>query len=392
MKILAIDTSCDETCISVVEKKSGNFKIESNVVSSQIKIHKKYGGVVPFLARREHQRNLVPVLKESLKKAKLLKKEIKQKNNDLKRFKKNFIKEENLFEDICGFLNDYKKPLIDAIAVTKGPGLEPCLWTGINFAKAISIFWEKPLITVNHLEGHIVANLLLLINPKSESRNKKEKIIFPAIALVASGGHTELILIKKIGQYKLIGETLDDAAGECLDKIAKIINLSYPGGPEIEKLSKIGNKEAYNLPRPMSWSKDYNFSFSGLKTAVLYLTKKIKNKELKNKETKANIAASAQQAVFDVLISKTIKAAIEKNAKTILVGGGVMANETFKKQFKRELNAKRLKLNFLVPPKKFCTDNAAMIGVAAFSNKEKKISPNNVKKIYSIKANSNLNF
>lgn len=397
MIILAIDTSCDETCIAIVEVAKGRFYTKSNVVSSQIKIHKKYGGVVPFLAKREHQKNLIPVLKESLKKAKILKKETKLKTNNFTKVKKILTKEENLLRNVYDFLIHYKNPLIDLIAVTKGPGLEPCLWTGINFAKALSFFWRKPIIPVNHLEGHIFANFL----GKSQILNLKSQI-FPAVALIASGGHTELVLVRRIKQYKLIGETLDDAAGECLDKIAKIINLPYPGGPEIEKIAKFGSKETYNFPRPMIWSKDYNFSFSGLKTSVLYLTKKLKNKDLKKIKTKANISASAQQAVFDVLIVKTIKAVKEKNAKTILAGGGVMANKTLKRQFKLKIKKilgsqflvkkqKNQKINFLVPSKKLCTDNAAMIAVAAYFNKNKKIAQNNIRKIASIKADSNLN-
>ncbi|GAI39325.1 unnamed protein product, partial [marine sediment metagenome] len=200
MNILAIDTSCDDTCISILKVKNQKsktieFNILSNIVSSQIKVHQKYGGVYPFLAKREHQKNLMPVLKQALKKAKLLK------------------------------LSKSQKPDIDIIAVTIGPGLDPCLWMGVNFAKALSYFWQVPIIPVNHIEGHLLANLL-------------PQIVFPAVCLVVSGGHTQLILMRKIGDYKIIGETRDDAAGECFDKTARILGLGYPGGPAIAALAE----------------------------------------------------------------------------------------------------------------------------------------------------------
>ncbi|MDD5552026.1 MAG: tRNA (adenosine(37)-N6)-threonylcarbamoyltransferase complex transferase subunit TsaD [Candidatus Pacebacteria bacterium] len=377
MKILAIDTSCDETCAAVLEEKNGKIKIKSNVVSSQIKVHKKYGGVVPGLAKREHEKNLTKVLEESLKKAGLLKKDKKNKKS-FKEIDKILEREKELLKLTKKFLKDYKKPDIDFIAVTKGPGLEPCLWTGINFAKALSFFWEKPIIPVNHLKGHILVNLL-----------EKKEIKFPAIALVASGGHTELVFIKDIKNYKLLGETRDDAAGECLDKVAKIINLPYPGGPEIEKLAKIGNPKAYSLPRPMITSKDYDFSFSGLKTAVLYLTKKIGKRKLKSKKTKSDIAASSQQAIIDVLISKTIKAAKDKKAKTILFGGGVVANKELRKQMKKKMKMELPKINYIEPKVSLSTDNAVMIGITGLLSKKKMIPFKNLSKI---KAKANINF
>lgn len=377
MKILAIDTSCDETCAAVLEEKNGKIKIKSNVVSSQIKVHKKYGGVVPGLAKREHEKNLTRVLKESLKKAGLLKKDNKNKKS-FKKTDKILEREKELSNLTKKFLKDYKKPDIKFIAVTQGPGLEPCLWTGINFTKALSFFWEKPIVPVNHLKGHILVNLL-----------EKKEIKFPAIALVASGGHTELVFIKNIKNYKLLGETRDDAAGECLDKVAKIINLPYPGGPEIEKLAKKGNSESYDLPRPMILSKNYDFSFSGLKTAVLYLTKKIGKGKLKSKKTKRDIAASCQQAIIDVLISKTIKAAKEKKAKTILFGGGVVANKELRKQMKKKIKTDFPKINYIEPKVSLSTDNAVMIGIAGLISKKKMILPKNFSKI---KAKANINF
>lgn len=398
MRILAIDTSCDDTCIAILEIKNSKIKILSNAVSSQIKIHKKYGGVFPFLAKREHQKNLPFALKIALKKAGLLK---KKKKNQI-RIKEleamnSFLKENDFISKTKNFLLNYQKPEIDLIAVTSGPGLEPCLWTGINFAKVISFSWKKPIVLVNHLEGHIFSNWLTPTYKKIKTQKdslenrEKEKTIFPAIALIISGGHTELVFIKKILQYKLLGETVDDAAGECLDKIAKILNLPYPGGPEIEKIAKDGNPNFHYFPRPMINTKDYNFSFSGLKTAVLYFVKNIQKKKLKN--IKKDIAASSQEAVIEVLVKKTIKAAKEKKAKTILVGGGVSANKRLKSIFKKELKKEKINANLLFPPKKFSTDNAAMIAISAFYHKKEKIIPT-LKNLKSRKiiAKPNLNF
>lgn len=383
MKILAIDTSCDDTCVAIVEIKNKKIKVLNNIVSSQVKIHKKYGGVFPFLAKREHQKNLLPILKFSLKKSKLLLKN-KKANRKIENLEKIISRENFLNEKLEKFLKEYKVPKIDLICVTEGPGLEPCLWTGINFAKILALFWKKPILGINHLEGHIFANF----TKKFQILNTKSKI-FPAVALIVSGGHTELVLIKNIKKYNLLGETLDDAAGECLDKVAKMINLPYPGGPEIEKIAKKGNPIAYNFPRPMLKSKDFNFSFSGLKTAILYTIKKIPKSKIKKE--KKDIAASAQQAVIDTLIEKTIRAAIENKAKTIILGGGVAANQKLKYDFKKEIKKRNLKIGLIYPSKKLCTDNALMIAVVGFFHKKKAFPPE-IKNLNKIKANPNLNF
>ncbi len=338
MIILAIDTSCDDTCIAILEVKKEKFKILSNVVSSQVKLHQKYGGVYPSLAKREHRKNLEPVLKKALKEANLLKK-------------------------------------VDAIAITIGPGLDPCLWTGINFAKALAQEWKLPLIPANHIEAHILANWLI---------TKPNNLIkFPAICLVISGGHSQLILMKKIGKYKIIGETRDDAAGECFDKTARILGLSYPGGPAIAALAKKfkiqDSRFKLKLPRPMINSKDYDFSFSGLKTAVLYDFKKRSKKIRTSKGYVKEMAKEIQQAIIDVLIKKTIKAAKEYKAKSILLGGGVTANNELRKQMKE---AVKKQLPFAIchlPFTNFCTDNAAMVGVAAYFNRKKKKSWKQIK-------------
>ena len=364
MIILAIETSCDDTCISVIK----DFDILSNVVSSQIEIHKKYGGVFPALAKREHQKNLVPVLRQSLKIAKLLKQE--NQKLDEEELKDILAREQGLSKKLITFLKKYQKPKIDAIAVTVGPGLEPCLWAGINFSKALSHYWNLPVIPINHIEAHIFANLI------------NTEIKFPAAALVVSGGHTQLILMKALGKYKILGETRDDAAGECFDKTARILGLSYPGGPEIAKMaSEAKRQKNIKLPRPMIYSKNYDFSFSGLKTAVLYNFKK---QTKISKKYIREMCAEIQQSIIDVLIRKTMRAAQEHKAKTIILGGGVTANKELKKQFQEK--TKELKLEFLVPKTKFSTDNAAMIGITACHHWPKKKTKN----WRNLKANANL--
>jgi N6-L-threonylcarbamoyladenine synthase len=371
MIILAIETSCDETAISVVEC-SGNFSrpkfnILSNIISSQVKIHAEWGGVVPNLAKREHIKNLPIILKKALKKAKI------------------------------------GQEKIDLIAVTVGPGLEPALWTGINFATDLSKVWGKPLVGVNHMEGHLLS---VLLKEKSNLKSQISKIIkFPAAALLVSGGHTELVLIKDWLKYKIIGQTRDDAAGEAFDKVAKMLGLPYPGGPQIAKLADnhqspvISNQ--IKLPRPMINSKDYDFSFSGLKTAVLYLLRDLgakksgfrriprygrpKENQFLCDDLKIAICREFQQAVIDVLVSKTIKAAEQYKVKTVILGGGVAANKELRKQLKQSIK-KNNALNLILPEIKFTGDNAVMIAIAAYFHALKKEKTN--WKI--LKANGNL--
>lgn len=248
---------------------------------------------------------------------------------------------------------------INAIAVTVGPGLEPCLWQGINFAKELSKKWKKPLIPVNHIEAHILANLI---------NGSSTPIKFPAVCLVVSGGHTQLILMNGIGKYKLLGETRDDAAGECFDKTARILGLGYPGGPVIARYAtqwkpenQKTSKPETRLPRPMIYTKDYDLSFSGLKTAVLYKAQGKKH----TKDFISAMCAEIQQSIIDVLIRKTLKVAKDFGAKTIILGGGVAANDELRRQLK-------LKTDFFVPPKNLCTDNGAMVALTAFFHRSDK--------------------
>jgi len=365
MKILAIETSCDDTCVAVIEAKKGKsprFNILSNIISSQIEIHKQYGGVYPSMAKREHQRNLVPVLKKAIKATNKEKKATtNEETKKNKTIEKILEREEVLLKELKIFLKKYQKTDIDAIAVTNGPGLDPCLWVGVNLAKALSYFWDIPIVPVNHIEAHILVNWLLL-----EKNIKK----FPAICLVVSGGHTQLILMEEIGKYKILGETRDDAAGECFDKTAKILGLDYPGGPIIsamaiksrEKQRKIGIK----LPRPMLNQKNYDFSFSGLKTAVLYSFKSTSKSTRTSKKYIIEMCSEIQQAIIDVLVAKTIRASKEYNAKTIILGGGVASNKELRKQLGKAIKQQLPKTNYLKPTIKLCSDNAVMVGVAGY--------------------------
>ena len=377
---------------------NASFKVLANVSDSQIKIHAPYGGVYPMLAKREHIKNLPILLKEVLKKA--------------------FLKGKALgIQKGLAFL---KNPGIDLIAVTYGPGLEPALWTGITFAKELAKKWKTPLMPVNHMEGHIVSPFA-----KDKGKFSIPKINFPALSLLVSGGHTELILSKNWLQYKIIGETLDDAAGEAFDKVARMLGLPYPGGPEISKLAeeerKSGSRKhivygtlgrsdgdgqrkfsaenfrgdrnnmlsepkkigfSVALPRPMIHSKNFDFSFSGLKTAVLYLIKKIGKPDA---EIKRRIAMEFENAVVDTLVYKTIKAKEKYKAKTVIVAGGVSCNKHLQKEMK-EAVGKSAKLLF--PQKELTGDNSIMIGMAGylrFIKKSKKTG-----EISDLKAKGNL--
>lgn len=342
MKILAIETSCDETAIALVEADGGlkrpNFKILENLVASQIAIHRPFGGVVPNLAKREHFKNL-PILFKQIQNTK------------------------------------YKIQDTDLVAVTVGPGLEPALWTGINFVEELRIKnKELRIVGANHLSGHLYS---FLLNSKSSILNSK---IFPAIALVISGGHTILLLMKDLAHYKKLGETRDDAVGECFDKVARLLKLPYPGGPEIEKLAKLGNPKAIDFPRPMLNQKNYDFSFSGLKTSVLYHLRDTKY-NIQNTKYKTDIAASFQAAAFDALIKKTLRAVEEFGAKSVMISGGVAANKTLQREFAKTLKHSNTKTQLLIT--KFPTDNAAMIAAGAYIDYLKK-------KKYKMTANGNL--
>lgn len=355
MKILAIETSCDETAISIIEGTGpiteAKFNILTHLISSQAKLHAEWGGVVPMLAKREHAKNIIPLLDQALTESHLKQNKKSELDPKIKEtIRTIFTHEEELIQKIINYLENTQPPPIDIIAVTSGPGLEPALWVGINIAKALSVAWQKPLMPINHMEGHIVACLL-----------KPTKLIWPALALLVSGGHTELILIKNWFDYQIIGQTRDDAVGEAFDKVARLLDLPYPGGPEIAKLAKNGRPNTYILPRPMLKTADYDFSFSGLKTAVLY---KIKDQKLSNQQ-KADLAREFQSAATEVLITKTFKAVTDFKIKTLIVGGGVIANQSLRDQLKKE-TANHNNLNLLLPEDLVTTDNATMIALATY--------------------------
>jgi len=383
MRILAIETSCDDTGIAIIEAKGGfkrpSFKIVSNLTHSQIELHAKWNGVVPFLAKREHSKNLVPLLESSLANSKLLK-ENKKEIPLSESLGVLLEREPELLNNLKILLPKIKTPKIDAIAVTYGPGLEPALWTGINMAKVLSLVWKKPLIPINHMEGHIFSTLL---------ENKNTKLEFPAIALLISGGHTELVLTKDWLKYKILGRTRDDAVGEAFDKVARMLGLTYPGGPQISKLAKEfnGNKKTEIIfPRPMINSDDFDFSFSGLKTAVLY---KIKELGTLTDDLKKEISYEFEQAVTDTLCSKTLKALKKYKAKTLIVGGGVSANEEIRNRLKK-LTEENKNIRLFIPGKNFSTDNAVMIAVAGYFRSLKNKPELNISKIKKLKAEGNL--
>ena len=345
MLILGIETSCDETAVAILEVGDDNIKLLSSIVSSQVAKHAKFGGVVPSLAAREHIKNLPHVLKQAMV---------------------NF---------------DFDK--IDLISVTAGPGLIPALLVGTAFARALAWKYKKPIIGVNHVEGHILSNWLspILENSKSKILNPKQiqnlnfqnsKKIFPALCLVVSGGHTQLILMKDFGKYKIVGETLDDAAGEAFDKIARLLELGYPGGPaiaaEAAKFKAKNEKLKIELPRPMLNSKDFNFSFAGLKTAVLYSVRNLL-KDHSLQEIQAEMTHEAQEAIVDVLTQKTLVAARKFDAKSIMLSGGVSANKLLREKI-IEIS-KKLDVQVSIPEMAFTGDNAAMIALAGYINYKK---------------------
>lgn len=348
MKILGIETSCDETSSAIVETTADELKIKeiSNIVHSQIDIHKEFGGVVPNLAKREHEKLISEITIKALKDAGESIAQSKN-TNDIKKIEHLFTKNATLLESCKNTIFQIQKPDIDLIAVTNGPGLEPALWVGVTFARALSILWETPIIGVDHMRGHICANFI-----------GEKEIQFPALALTISGGHTQLVYMEKPLKYELLGETLDDAAGESFDKVARMMSLPYPGGPIISRLAENGEAEKYPLPRPMIYTKDFNFSFSGLKTAVLYLTQKMTPAEIE--QEKENISASFQQAVIDVVIKKTISAANQYNVKSVLAGGGVIANKQLRSQLTNAVQ-NQTSSTIHIPKIELATDNAAMI-------------------------------
>lgn len=373
MKILSIETSCDETAISLIEtnKEMNNFKVISDLVISQIDIHAEYGGVFPALAKREHAKNLTPLLKEALNQdlGKKFRINIKEKTED--NLKKILKREPETLSDIIEYFKNNEVSKVDMIMVTYGPGLAPALWVGVNFARVLSMIFNCSILPVNHMEGHITSILLKEDYIKqSEALYSISNFKFPMIALLISGGHTQIILIRDWGNYEILGETIDDAVGEAFDKVARMLGMKYPGGPKISIAAENGSENnEIQFPRPILHSGDYRFSFSGLKTSVRYKIEDLKNKlkvEKLDEQTKSDIAREFEHAVTEVLTKKTIKAIEEYSAQGLIIAGGVSANKFITKKFKEKTD--ELNIQLYLPEKHMCGDNSLMIATAGFIN------------------------
>ncbi len=364
MRILSIETSCDETAISMVEVNgefpTATYTLLGNALFSQVDIHKEYGGVFPQVAKREHAKTLVPILEKALKEAELYvagETDI----NDESALRETLRREDGLADDFITFLNRTNLPEIDIIAVTSGPGLEPALWVGVSFAKALAQVTGTPVVPVNHMEGHILASLYDV-----EVDDALAPIQFPALSLLVSGGHTELILMKNWGQYEKIGQTRDDAVGEAFDKVARLMGLPYPGGPEIGRRAAIAreaNLPHYGdkvLPRPMIHSDDFDFSYAGLKTAVRNL---VGDKTLTEDEKNA-LARDFEDAAIESLYAKTVKAIDHFGIATLIIGGGVSANSFLRQTFTEGLLASHPHIEVYLPHRHLSTDNSVMIALA----------------------------
>jgi N6-L-threonylcarbamoyladenine synthase len=366
MRILAIETSCDETGVCIIEADGDfgaqfSYTVLGNALISQTEIHAPYGGVFPNLARREHERNLVPQMTAALHEAGLL----KEGAADFAAGEQILSREAELRVQLGSFLAAYAKPDIEAIAVTHGPGLEPALWVGVNFARALAAAWQVPIVPVNHMEGHIVLSMM-------EGSNLAP-FKFPLLSLLISGGHTELVLSKEWGEYELLGQTRDDAVGEAFDKVARLLDLPYPGGPEISMLATKAREtnlpRTIQLPRPMIDTDDYDFSFSGLKTAVRRL---VETHQPLTEAMKMEIAREFEDTTADVLVAKTMRAIEEYGAEAILVGGGVSANEHIRSRLASSIKDYGYGTKLLIPPPQLATDNALMIALAGYFRAQKK--------------------
>ncbi|TSC56993.1 MAG: O-sialoglycoprotein endopeptidase [Parcubacteria group bacterium Gr01-1014_18] len=347
MYILAIDTSCDDTSVAILKDDC----LLSSVVSSQVEIHKQWGGVVPNLARMEHEKNIGPCIELAIRKSGLVGAHL-------------HVRPTLSSGEEQGRHSGLPLHLIDAIAVTYGPGLAPALQVGVKKAKELAIEYNKPLIAVNHIEGHIFSALIK--NRKGNFYTKNAGLEYPFLSLIVSGGHTEIVWVDDIGKYTILGRTLDDAAGEALDKIARLLGLGYPGGAVVEHFAKSGNRKAYDLPRPMKTKDDLNFSFSGLKTSCLYQIQKLEAELKENfKKIVPDYCASLQEAVFDILWIKLEKTLKTHKPKMITVGGGVSVNLELRRKLRRGMKDYP-EIPILFSDPKFCMDNAAMIGFVGY--------------------------
>jgi N6-L-threonylcarbamoyladenine synthase len=443
MIILGIETSCDETALCLLETKGESippaggrrtaleYRVLSHIIHSQAEMHSKYGGVFPMMAKREHAKRLVPLLEQLIKESGIETETFESSKESLENIKKICgDHDEDLWRSIMASYLIKEKPAVDRIAVTEGPGLEPALWVGINFANALGSLWNIPVAGVNHMEGHIVASLL----PKTETKYAFESLLecsFPAIAFLISGGHTEIVLVKGIqgsdpreSQYKVLGQTRDDAIGEAFDKVARMLGLPYPGGPEISRLAEAARKKkakagtslegapqslarglsgfsaentrtprkivpagAISLPRPMINADILDMSFAGLKTAVLY---ELRKHETIDEPLKKEIAREFEDAVTDVILAKLERAFDEHSAYTLIAGGGVFANKHILEACKNF--CAQHGIAFLPPASGLSGDNALMIAMAGAINSSSRNADENEEKETKkeIRANGNL--
>ncbi|MBU1028576.1 tRNA (adenosine(37)-N6)-threonylcarbamoyltransferase complex transferase subunit TsaD [Patescibacteria group bacterium] len=330
MRIIGIESSCDDSAVAYLDIEGDQVVRLEHVVASQI-IHHQFGGVVPEVAAREHSAKMPRLLDE-------------------------------LAQRVMGEENGPQLgKLTDLICATAGPGLATSLRVGLDTGRALAAAWSKPFYAINHIEGHVYSNWLPGLGQTTKIMNE----IFPALALVVSGGHTELLLMRDHGDYELLGATLDDAAGEAFDKTAKLMGLGYPGGPKISQAGASGNSRAIDFPRPMINSNNHNFSFSGLKTAVRYFIEQNKE-QLAGSDFTSDLAASVEQAIVDVLVTKTVRVAIESGVQTVLLAGGVAANRKLRESLREALAVEAPDVAFVEPELIYCTDNAAMVAMAGY--------------------------
>lgn len=395
MKILAIETSCDETSIAIIESFNNEVKVLAHGLISQINKHVRFGGVFPTLSRREHEKNLVPILIDCLDKSNFLhlctgapcKGADANASGDFDNLLNRYPDLEKQFWD---FVSKYDCEKIgreiDAIAVTNGPGLPPALWVGVNFSKCLAkIFGDKPIYPINHMEGHIIS-ALAEIQDANQQIIKIQEPEYPLLSLLISGGHTEFVLSSEAHKYEKIGETQDDAVGECFDKVARLLGLPYPGGPEVGKLAQIGRdtglKYDFKFPRPMLHTKDFNFSFSGLKTHILYFVRSLTETKTDwsvdapvtlTQQQKIEIATEFEYVVKDILFEKAKKALEETGAKSFVVGGGVISSPYLRSELQKLEDETGCKV--YLSEKQMATDNALMIALVAATQMQNKKEP-----------------
>ena len=385
MHILSIETSCDETALSVVRADgafpSASYTVLGNSIFSQIDIHREYGGVFPNLAKREHIRRITPLFVRTLEEAGLLQKRTAPLDDDAihASLREILNREEAAADELYAFYQTYERPAIDLIAVTHGPGLEPALWVGVNFATALAHLYDIKVAPTNHMEGHILASIF--------DGKAIAELSFPALALLISGGHTEFVRMQDWNTYEKIGQTRDDAVGEAFDKAARLLGLPYPGGPEISRLADRARTENLppfaKLPRPMIASGDLDFSFSGIKTAVRYA---VADKDLTDDE-RAAMAREFEDAVTEVLLAKALRAIDTYGIRTFIIGGGVSANRHIRDTFRETLAHEYPEVTLYIPEPALSTDNSLMIALAGHAHAEHALTPLAAREV---RANGNL--